>query len=943
MAPTPGSRPLVGLLIGVLALIGAGTASAAQLGNVSTSGSSVEVTGEAAGNNIAGTWEITPSATQVVVHVTGSNTLAGLSGCSGNGTSTVTCTGLSPGWELTANLSNTQVGQHLDILGSFAVVSTILGGAGADDLSGGAGTDRFIGLGGADVFAGEGGTDTADYTSVSDPTRTQGVNVTLDDVANDGSSPRDGTGVGGRGGDNVHSDVENVLGTEFADTLTGNGAANLLSGYGAGDTLTGNAGSDRLIGSFGNDTLYAEDGEADAEVNCNNSDGSVNEQPNTVTYDTGKDTPVNCNISTGGGSGGSSGGPVDGTTALQAGSIPSLERAGSWMIPAGMEPVFVKSGPGGKPRWDFTDFPSLRSASKDAPFPIRIERTYVGSSALPAAQRKFVNDGDIVSISPPGGTILAGSSRKPVTVSVKIYDELMDIRKGSCPYKGPAIGSKTLTQALNTSKGIALGSATRKLTTMRCQWTIATSRMADDSEPASISFIKSATVAKLGPSKYVVRLNVVHPRQGLDLIIGPRDPSTVADGGNRDFASRAAREMTLDDKGMLHQSARTTTTLSVQPLVRSLGKPVRSLTKVVLTAKDGSVLASQDAKTPNGVTTLSFTVPRTPYVTVRVTTTEEDGVSSLHGEKRIVVKGRSAPIRTVDGRCLKPAPREKWAIYACPAEAGSAEMARAHEAPAVTPLPYAVRWKIIDILLGGDGQAAPTRDRAIAICEAATPASAPGYRLVADQLGPSRCLADASMQALIREFKIVPALLGAKPDASCGGGLQAATAPISYQPAAAFVDGTLRSGTTPAARLDACGVLGAYMDGRFFVDQAHYLATQAAADGTTLINLDGGTLINLDGGTLINLDGGTLINLDGGTLINLDGGTLINLDGGTLQGAVLRGGDGLSWAAQTPPALISDRGAGLISDMGGAFVPVRIDPGLMDVGAGGLISKPRFP
>ncbi|MBM3582689.1 MAG: calcium-binding protein, partial [Alphaproteobacteria bacterium] len=51
------------------------------------------------------------------------------------------------------------------------------------------------------------------------------------------------------------ANVENVIGTTFADTLIGDGAANRLEGGFGDDTIAGGAGNDTLDGGAGNDTL----------------------------------------------------------------------------------------------------------------------------------------------------------------------------------------------------------------------------------------------------------------------------------------------------------------------------------------------------------------------------------------------------------------------------------------------------------------------------------------------------------------------------------------------------------------------------------------------------------------------------------------------------------------------------------------------------------------
>ncbi len=52
--------------------------------------------------------------------------------------------------------------------------------------------------------------------------------------------------------------VENLIGSNFADNLTGNSANNSLEGRGGNDTLTGWSGADTMIGGAGNDTYFVE-------------------------------------------------------------------------------------------------------------------------------------------------------------------------------------------------------------------------------------------------------------------------------------------------------------------------------------------------------------------------------------------------------------------------------------------------------------------------------------------------------------------------------------------------------------------------------------------------------------------------------------------------------------------------------------------------------------
>ena len=123
-------------------------------------------------------------------------------------------------------------------------------GAGNDALNGGAGNDVSVAetvADGNDSFAGGSGNDTARYAA-----RTISVAVSLDNVPDDGS---------GDEADNIHSDVENIVGGQATNTLRGNAADNILVGADDSDVMLGNAGEDDLRGGGGNDSLVGGPGD----------------------------------------------------------------------------------------------------------------------------------------------------------------------------------------------------------------------------------------------------------------------------------------------------------------------------------------------------------------------------------------------------------------------------------------------------------------------------------------------------------------------------------------------------------------------------------------------------------------------------------------------------------------------------------------------------------
>ncbi|MDN7139241.1 retention module-containing protein [Pseudomonas sp. JQ170] len=128
-----------------------------------------------------------------------------------------------------------------DTLTAGAGNDVLIGGDGDDTLQGGDGNDLLIGGAGNDVLDGGAGIDTASYAGAG-----SGVTVSLN--AN-GSQNTLGAGT------DTLTGIENLVGSDYNDTLTGNDMANLLRGGLGNDTLVGGGGDDVLIGGRGNNTL----------------------------------------------------------------------------------------------------------------------------------------------------------------------------------------------------------------------------------------------------------------------------------------------------------------------------------------------------------------------------------------------------------------------------------------------------------------------------------------------------------------------------------------------------------------------------------------------------------------------------------------------------------------------------------------------------------------
>ena len=121
-----------------------------------------------------------------------------------------------------------------------AADATIGGAEGDDTIVGGDGNDVIAGGSGNDSLDGGVGVNTADY-------RGDIAGVTVDLGA--------GNATDGWGGNDSLVNFQNIIGSDFADSLVGDSGDNSIAGGAGDDTLLGADGSDTLSGGAGSDSL----------------------------------------------------------------------------------------------------------------------------------------------------------------------------------------------------------------------------------------------------------------------------------------------------------------------------------------------------------------------------------------------------------------------------------------------------------------------------------------------------------------------------------------------------------------------------------------------------------------------------------------------------------------------------------------------------------------
>ena len=139
-----------------------------------------------------------------------------------------------------ARAPSDNVGNAAGLIGD----DTFFTGSGNDTLFGYGGNDTFVSGTGSDLIDGGFGSDTVSFEGTY---AGSGIRVTLGDLLSNGT----GTAIGSGLNSSLNS-IENVIGSSYNDTITGNQANNILNaGAGGSDTLMGFGGNDTLIAGLG--------------------------------------------------------------------------------------------------------------------------------------------------------------------------------------------------------------------------------------------------------------------------------------------------------------------------------------------------------------------------------------------------------------------------------------------------------------------------------------------------------------------------------------------------------------------------------------------------------------------------------------------------------------------------------------------------------------------
>jgi len=146
----------------------------------------------------------------------------------------------------------------------------------AVEINGGDDDDTIAGGSGSDIIDGGAGNDTIDYSAA-----TKGVDVRLDR----NEARRDGLG-----GKDTLNNIENVIGSNFNDSIRGDANDNIITGGDGNDRLRGQGGDDTLNGGEGNDNIDDAEGDNTIHAGEGNNKISTGEGNDNITAGSGNDS-----------------------------------------------------------------------------------------------------------------------------------------------------------------------------------------------------------------------------------------------------------------------------------------------------------------------------------------------------------------------------------------------------------------------------------------------------------------------------------------------------------------------------------------------------------------------------------------------------------------------------------------------------------------------------
>lgn len=200
---------------------GAGTDTLATIENLTGGSGNDTLTGEAGTNTLDG-----GAGDDTLAGLAGTDTLTGGANGAGGDTATYAAAPSAVSVNLSVTVAQNTLGAGTDTLGTV------------ENLIGSAFDDTLTGDNNANKLTGGNGVDSTSYVGAA-----SGVTVNLASGA-----------VTGGGGADTLATIENVTGSNFNDSLIGDGNANVLNGGDGNDVVNGGGGNDTETGGSGTDT-----------------------------------------------------------------------------------------------------------------------------------------------------------------------------------------------------------------------------------------------------------------------------------------------------------------------------------------------------------------------------------------------------------------------------------------------------------------------------------------------------------------------------------------------------------------------------------------------------------------------------------------------------------------------------------------------------------------